>query len=443
MIKKTIRDIKIKKRKTSTDITIPTSSTAPSTRTLESKKSKATSVEPKKPSVTSKKSAYTHSYQEHQQSRSYLWFWIVLVIIIGGAVAWTILGTARVEITPEYAKVNDTVTIRAYKDASLSEDGLEYKIIALSNEISSTIPAGEAEYVESRAQGTVVIYNKESSPQRLIEETRFETPEGLIFKLAKGGAITIPAASGSTPGSVEATVYADELGEKYNIDLTDFVIPGWREAGSTKFNTQYARSKTPMSGGFVGTKRIVSDSQQSKTQEELQTTLRNRLTEEAPAQIPPNFVFFNEISHTSFETLPVVNSETKDEVVLKEKGTLYGLLFDRNDLSKLLAKEMIPEYDGESILVTNFNELIISDVTPNILSESDTEVSFTIKGDVTFEWQIDTETVHDKLIGIAKKNFESTMRAFTGVHNAELVLYPVWLPKIPQKIHLEVMKSVK
>ena len=72
--------------------------------------------------------------------------------------------------------------------------------------------------------------------------------------------VTIPGTkveNGKTvPGSKEVDVVADKAGAEYNIGLTDFTIPGFK--GSPKFETVFARSKTEMTGGYVGNSQIVT-----------------------------------------------------------------------------------------------------------------------------------------------------------------------------------------
>ena len=64
--------------------------------------------------------------------------------------------------------------------------------------------------------------------------------------------------SGKTvPGSTETAVSADEAGKEYNIGKTDFTIPGFK--GDARYSKFYARSKTDMEGGFIGTIYSLSD----------------------------------------------------------------------------------------------------------------------------------------------------------------------------------------
>ena len=77
------------------------------------------------------------------------------------------------------------------------------------------MPTTGEEAVEVKASGKIMVYNNFSSePQRLIIRTRFETKEGLIYRIPES--IVVPGKTvkmgWETPGSKEIGVFADEPG---------------------------------------------------------------------------------------------------------------------------------------------------------------------------------------------------------------------------------------
>jgi len=136
------------------------------------------------------------------------------------------------EIHPEYY----------YKEAEEGE--LEYSLITHTTEASDTITATGRETVEEKASGRIIVYNNHSSAtQRLIKNTRFESPEGLIFRINES--VEIPGMTKSTdgeivPGVISAEVFADGTGEQYNIDASQFTIPGLK--GTDQYEDMYAES---------------------------------------------------------------------------------------------------------------------------------------------------------------------------------------------------------
>ena len=84
--------------------------------------------------------------------------------------------------------------------------------------------------------------------------------------------------------------------------LSDFTLPG--RAGTPRFSTIYARSKTGMSGGFVGVEKTVSESDEAQAKSQLEAALRSELISDSIAQVPEDFVLIPALSTVTFEILP-------------------------------------------------------------------------------------------------------------------------------------------
>lgn len=83
--------------------------------------------------------------------------------------------------------------------------------------VTQLFPAtGQNANVNSKAQGTITIYNDYSAaPQELVATTRFVTPDGKIFRIVN--TVTVPgatvAANGTiTPSSIDTPIIADQGG---------------------------------------------------------------------------------------------------------------------------------------------------------------------------------------------------------------------------------------
>ena len=157
---------------------------------------------------------------------------------------------AQIVVFPKHEKVVVNGDFIASTDKALSS--LSYEIMTLELSQSRTVAATGREEVSLKASGKIVIYNDyNTAKQRLIRNTRFETPLGLIYRINES--IVVPGQTvegGKTiPGSIEVTIYADEPGENYNIGLTDLTIPGFK--GAPQFEHFYARSKSSLTGCFV------------------------------------------------------------------------------------------------------------------------------------------------------------------------------------------------
>ena len=144
---------------------------------------------------------------------------IALAVLVSG-----FFNGASVSITPRTAEASIQNEYTARKGEAAAE--LAYQIISISSEGSESVKATGERQVEKRATGTIIIYNNYSdTPQRLIKNTRFATPEGLVFRISDS--VNVPGKIGPTPGSIVAVVTADEPGDKYKVGLKDFTIPGF------------------------------------------------------------------------------------------------------------------------------------------------------------------------------------------------------------------------
>ncbi len=148
---------------------------------------------------------------------------------------------------------------------------------SIQKDITRTIksPATGKEDVDAgKAYGTLKIYNTFSeSPQPLVATTRFESPQGDIFRLVK--ATTVPGMKKVNdklePGVVEVSVEADKAGALGTIDSVRWTIPGFQN-NKEKFASFYAENDQPMTdGNSAGKNAIVVTEQDIKNLEEQST----------------------------------------------------------------------------------------------------------------------------------------------------------------------------
>ena len=356
-----------------------------------------------------------------------------LLGIVGGVIAVILLAigissafnSAALEITPRTleAKIADDLTAR--KSAS---EGLAYQIISIKQTGSETVRATGQEQVSRKATGTIVIYNNyNSTPQRLIKNTRFQTPEGLVFRITDS--VTVPGKSGSNPGSVEAAVVADEPGESYNVGLKDFTIPGFK--GDPRFAAFYARTKTPIAGGFVGTVKVIADADRKKAEANIESKVGQQLIAQLAAQVPPDKVTFDKAYSLDFKSLPEEGSG--DQAILKKEGTLSIVVFDKKALSGVLAKNHVKGYANEPIEISNLASLAFvpkGDFKP----ATQDSISFNLAGNARFEWLFDELSLMQALLGQSRASVPGVLQKFPTIERADISLKPFWSRKLPDSM---------
>jgi len=365
-------------------------------------------------------------------SRFAIWGVAAGAVILLFFVLLSVLSGTVVKITPLQKKVVVSGLFSAQKDAQEGE--LPFKLIVLDDTASGNVVATDEKEVERKASGEIVIYNAYSSKsQKLIKRTRFETPDGKVYRINKS--VIVPGTTVENgkvvPGSVEVTVYADIPGEEYNIGLTDFTIPGFK--GDPRFDKFYARSKTPMDNGFSGKVKVASEEDVSKVEKELQNSLKEKLLTQARSQVPGDFILYDDAVFFSFDGVGDSVYGTKDNIDVTEKGTVYGVLFNKKDLSRYIASSLIENYNGGDVYSLGLEDLKFKVKNKDKFDVSkDTKLSFSMDGNALIVWEIDDTAIARDLAGTNKADFLKTISKYTNIKKATAVVKPFWRSTFPE-----------
>lgn len=355
-------------------------------------------------------------------------FWLPLLAVAALVLFATLslFKGATVSYTPRSAQLafaSDTFS------ASKSGTGLLYSVVKLSGEKGLSVPASGEREVSRKASGTIVVYNDASTePQTLIATTRFETPEGKVYRIDK--AISVPGKRPSGPGSVEATVYADQSGESYNIGLSDFTLPGLK--GTARYTSVYARSKTPISGGFVGKEKSVSAEDLGAGKARLQNELSQELLTKAQAEVPADFILFPSLSSVTFEDLPQT-AGASGNATINLRGDLYGVMFKRTDLAKALSLGKVKVASDDPVEITSFDNLQVSFVggsPADLLNAS--KIDFKVTGQALLVWKTDEVALKSDLAGRKKSELAQILKNYPTVENATASVRPFWKSAFPE-----------
>ncbi|MDO8569405.1 MAG: hypothetical protein Q7R89_01310 [bacterium] len=320
----------------------------------------------------------------------------------------------------------------SYTARKTGEGELLYSVVKLSLNKGLEVSASGEEEVERKASGIIIIYNASSLEQRFRATTRFETPDGKIYQIPD--AITIPGKKvvGGVEklGTLEVTVYAEHPGKEFNISLNDFTLPGLK--GTSLFSSVYARSKTEMSGGFVGMEKVIKNEDKAQTKARLETALREELNSEARAQVPEDFILLPSLSSVTFEDVPQTASVNADSVSINMRANLFGLMFKRSDLSNRLALDKTTLVSGELVDVIELDLLnfaFVVNVPMDPLSSD--EIKFSVKGDAVIVWRIDEVALKTDLIGRHKRDIPSILNNYPTITSATATIRPFWKSSFP------------
>lgn len=365
---------------------------------------------------------------------------VVVLVLAGGYAVSKAMATATIQVTPRQQKLSVDANMTAVRTGSSSTGSstpLIFDVITIEDTQSTMVPSGGTENVEKKASGKIIVYNDFSEKtEKLIKNTRFQTADGKIYRIQE--AISIPGKTAAGPGSVEVTIYADQAGESYNIAKTDFTIPGLK--GDARFEKIYGRSKTDITGGFVGSTKIIAEADRAKVRDVAESELTTRLKDKAKKELPAEFISFDDASFIDFsEEVGTKGSATEAELI--EKGTLSLVVFKKDAFAHAVASQGLVDFDGAPVYIATpetleFKLLSKDSVNP----ESSQSINFSLRGPATIVWQFDGTELATALAGKTSQDYTAVLRNFPAITRAEVNFNPSWIKSIPgdpEKIFIE------
>jgi len=353
----------------------------------------------------------------------------LILILLGafGYVALNRVSTAVVNISPY--KETLIVDSRLRARANTTTDGLPFEIAQLSAEESGLVIATGISSGGQYASGKITVYNNYSNaPQKLIANTRFQTSDGKVYRIK--GAISVPGM-----GVLEATVYADQAGEEYNIGPADFTLPGLK--GGPRFEKVFAKSKSAMFGGSSGNSRIVKKEDIDIARESINEKIKNRLTEMLSKQKPEGYVLFADavkIEYAENPDNPKVGDSSGRSMTFKTKGSATGYLFKKDALAKALAEDNAGNFTvrnpkNDPMAINNMEALDFSLISADAKNK---EITVRLKGNADFVWVVDTAKLLEEIINYKGKDYTSVFQNYPAISKAAIVQSPKWWPRFPK-----------
>jgi hypothetical protein len=371
---------------------------------------------------------HNKSIKKAKRGNKRLWIGLSVVAVVGLAIlVSTVFHGADVLVSPKVVAANVGGDYAAKKTAAKGE--LAFESITVKQTGSEAVKASGEETVNKKATGVVVIYNNYSSAsQRLIKNTRFETPEGLIYRITDS--VTVPGKTGTTPGQVEAVITADETGDKYNAGLKDFTIPGFK--GDPRYSAFYARSKTALAGGFSGVRKVVAESDRKAAEEKIRSKLRTELLTIIKKQVTEDKLFFDKGYSIDFVSLPE-EAMSNSEVLVKVEGSLSAAVFNKKAFSSYAASKAIKGYQNDAVIIKDPESIFFtpkSDFRP----ATNPAVSFTLSGTPSFEWIYDESVLKDALKGADRDEVVGILQKFPMIEKADISIRPFWRGSFPDSV---------
>lgn len=365
----------------------------------------------------------------------------ISLIIVGGAAALVLFPSTSVTVTPHTQVVpfDASTSFTAYPAANATLNTITYTVVSQVFEDSTVVPASGIETVDEQATGQVTVYNEYSdAPVRLIKNTRFQTANGLIYRIP--ASVDVPGKTSSGPGTIQVTVFADQTGDTYNLPPQDrLTLPGLRSTAAM-YEGVYAKSTEPFTGGFSGDRPAVAQA----TLDAARSEVRGRLNEKAQqlvATAPEGSIAFPGLANVSFESLPPTQ-ESGGGVRIHEKATVVMPVFPSEAFAQAI---------GQAVSASAENQVLDIRFSPDSTGTASSTLAlgemgqqplvFSLSGTGQLVWGIDAPALAQALAGKEESSFQPIIQGFPAVEEARARITPFWQKRFPQdpaKIQIEI-----
>ena len=371
--------------------------------------------------------------------------WLVAALVAGGAIVATsvvlslLFSGATVIVYPAEQTVAIDTSLLVARDAG----DVTFEMKEFEKRAQEEVVAVNTSDVQERAGGKITIYNEYSStPQRLLKRTRFASADGHIFRIPES--VEVPGKKDDgTPGSIEVTVQAEDVGDAYNVGPGDFSIPGFYHKPQDK--KIYGRSTDAMKGGFVGKKRVIDDAARAEAGRKIEEQLKNDLLNEvySDGQIPEGYHVFKDALFFEYASLPD-ESSVDDKVVLSMSGKVHVVLLSTASFTAALAGKVIPGYTGTPYRIDNIADLKVTLVASSTVGDTATSAPWnaeqfiaSVSGQAKFVGEFDTSGLKKALVGIDKEMLGTDPQSdiytsFPGIQKMTARTRPFWSSTLPK-----------
>ncbi|HWB34333.1 MAG TPA: hypothetical protein VG753_03400 [Candidatus Paceibacterota bacterium] len=356
---------------------------------------------------------------------------VVILCAVGGLLLSTLFAGATVTVYPKEEQVTPPATLTAGLNPPAGSLG--YAVITVTRSATTTVPASGTKQVSRSASGPITVYNATNASQRLIANTRFQAPNGKIYRIHDS--VIVPAeVNASTPGSASAIVYADSPGAEYNIASdTRFTIPGFKS--DPRYNQFYAQGSA-ISGGYIGPEPAIADADLTKASDDLKASLSQAAQSSLASQIPSNYMAIPGTLQVTFSDITQTPGQD-NTATISQSATMSGGIIPTGDLAAAIAKQTVTGYNGEAVGFLDASQISISSATSTAPSGT---ITIAISGTPTLVWQYDPAAIKAAVIGKPKSQFQSIIQSFApAVARAEAKVRPFWestFPSDPRKVQV-------
>ncbi len=378
--------------------------------------------------------------QEKEKVKKNISFgWVKIVIgifVIGliGAGIWfyQVMPNTEISLKATEEKVTFDLSVIGSVNASeidQEENKIPLQVIEISKTKSREFEATGEEQLNQKARGFITIYNEYSSaPQTLMATTRFESPDGKIFRIPES--VTVPGAEIQEgkiiPSSLRVEVVADQPGAEYNIGPTKFTIPGFK--GSPKYAGFYGESKSAMSGGSTEKVKVVTQEDIDQAEETLIQEIDQEAKENFQDQIPEDLKLIDGAQKQETKILSTIEAGAQtDKFLVEVEGKITALLYNQEDLEKIVSLNAASKVSENKIVLPDSQQ--IKWLEPEVDLEAG-EVVFSLYAEEKVAHQLNIQQIKEELLGLSETQVRKYFAEQDTIAEARISFRPFWAKSV-------------
>jgi len=294
--------------------------------------------------------------------------------------------------------------------------------------LSMNFPATGSSTVSTKASGTLTVNNNYSAQaQILVANTRFQSPDGKIFRLVQK--TTVPGAKVSggkiTPSSIDVKVVADQTGADYNVPPSqNWQIPGF--SGTPRYEKFYAEAKTSMTGGASSNQIMPTKDDIVQGKVKIESTLLDVLKSKTLILNSQNLKILDNASSFSVTREDISSQVDKDgNFSIFAVGEFKQLGFDESMLKEAIIKSV----------ATSTTDVKIDDFSISYATSTadlvNGKMAFSVSGTLVYEPKIDFDAFKKNIAGLDADSLKTSIFALPGLQKANISFWPFWVNSVP------------
>jgi hypothetical protein len=356
---------------------------------------------------------------------------LIIILVSGGVFGLFWFSEAELTLYPKTESIQaEQEIILSLKAAELDLEKGVIPAVSFENtvELEKEFQSTGITKKETKAFGTITVYNEYSDTPRSLVASRFVSADGKVFWSKTK--ITIPGRKKEKnkiiPGQADVRVEAAVAGQDSNIGPTTFALPAL--AGSPMYTAIYAKSFSAMTGGNIGEAEEV-------TEVDLKSA-KNVLFEEAKSQNKDNLlkglpegmeIIDQALTHNVLKeenSLPAgtVSKSFKFKISVASKA----MAFKKSDMEKIIVRALSSGLKPDEQIEEG--SLFVGYI---FQSDSIDSKNFLAKIEANKFKKIEIENLKESLAGKSAEEAKLFLNSFSGISKIEFKLKPFLQTSFP------------